>query len=67
MEEIRAAIPPSGVTLKDFIGKISHPKDRRPELIALVRKVANLEKNDGQALLRLKGADDAPGSSAVKK
>jgi hypothetical protein len=52
LEEIRAAIPPGGITIKDFVTRVSHPKERRTELITLIRSVANIDKET--KLLRLK-------------
>jgi len=43
-QEIRAAIPAEGITIKDLMARVAHPKDKRTEFVTLIKRVARMNK-----------------------
>ncbi|KIX04184.1 uncharacterized protein Z518_07738 [Rhinocladiella mackenziei CBS 650.93] len=51
-QDIKNAIPPQGITIKDLMKVVAHPKERRADFVALVKEVARMDKE--RAVLVLK-------------
>ena len=43
-QDIRDAIPPEGVTVRDLLRLVPHPKERKNDFVALVQAVTRLDK-----------------------
>ncbi|OAL36679.1 hypothetical protein AYO20_04011 [Fonsecaea nubica] len=49
-QDIKNAIPPQGITVKDLMKVVAHPKDKQKEFVALVKEVASYDKERGVLL-----------------
>ncbi|EXJ81607.1 hypothetical protein A1O1_07672 [Capronia coronata CBS 617.96] len=52
VQDIKNAIPPHGIAIKDLMKVVAHPKDRRADFVALVREVARMDKERGVLMLK---------------
>lgn len=52
-QEIKNAIPPEGMHIKDLMRTVAHPKEQRAAFVALMRSVARLDKEkEGWLMLK---------------
>ncbi|ETI20355.1 hypothetical protein G647_08389 [Cladophialophora carrionii CBS 160.54] len=49
-QDIRNAIPPEGISVRDLIRKIPHPAERKTEFVNLVKAITRLDKDRGLLL-----------------
>ncbi|EXJ69189.1 uncharacterized protein A1O5_07225 [Cladophialophora psammophila CBS 110553] len=49
-QDIKNAIPPQGITIRDLMKVVAHPKDKQKDFVALVKEVASYDKERGVLL-----------------
>lgn len=52
VQDIKNAIPTEGISIKDLMKVVAHPKERREEFVKLVRGVARMDKDRGVLMLK---------------
>ncbi|KAL2433835.1 hypothetical protein ABEF95_010959 [Exophiala dermatitidis] len=52
VQDVRNAIPPQGIGIRDLIKAVEHPRERRNDFINLVKEVARIDKDRGVLVLR---------------
>jgi transcription initiation factor TFIIF subunit alpha len=52
VQDIKSAIPVSGITIKDLMKVVAHPKERRADFVSLVKEVARMDKERGVLVLK---------------
>jgi len=52
VQDIKNAIPPHGIAIKDLMKVVAHPKERRAEFVTLVKEVARMDKERGVLMLK---------------
>lgn len=51
-QDIRNAIPPQGIAIKDLMKVVAHPKDKRSDFVDLVKEVARMDKERNVLVLK---------------
>ena len=52
VQDIKSAIPESGIAIKDLMKIVAHPKERRAEFVNLVKEVARIDKERNVLVLK---------------
>ena len=52
VQDIKNAIPPQGIPIKDLMKVVAHPRERRQDFVTLVRSIARMDKERQVLMLK---------------